>query len=71
MDNRVNDLKNLFQDIGAQSCPYIFNLHCHTTSSDGSLEPLQLYSQASSLGLKHLAITDQYIKFSLYTGSMV
>lgn len=34
------------------------DLHCHTTSSDGSLTPRELVQAASKLGLKAVGITD-------------
>lgn len=37
--------------------PYI-DLHTHTTASDGTLSPSELVSQAYSLGLRAVAITD-------------
>ncbi len=58
--NISHPLVDVLKNIDIVSCPLNINLHCHTTSSDGSLEPLQLYRQASSLGLKHLAITDHH-----------
>jgi predicted metal-dependent phosphoesterase TrpH len=36
----------------------IFDLHCHSTSSDGSLTPQELILHAKRLGLAGLAITD-------------
>lgn len=36
----------------------MIDLHCHTTSSDGSLTPKELISKAKSIGLKAIAITD-------------
>ena len=34
------------------------DLHCHTTASDGSLEPAALYRRAAEQGVQMLAITD-------------
>lgn len=34
------------------------DLHCHTTASDGTLSPLQLYNRAHEQGVTLLAITD-------------
>ncbi|MGI9276403.1 MAG: PHP domain-containing protein [Endozoicomonas sp.] len=34
------------------------DLHCHTTASDGTLSPLQLYHRARDKGVEMLAITD-------------
>ena len=36
----------------------IWDLHCHSTASDGDLSPLQLYQRAAGRGVTHLAITD-------------
>ncbi len=41
-------------------CPGRANFHCHTTFSDGSLQPAQLAGQAIALGLEHLAVTDHH-----------
>ena len=35
-----------------------WDLHCHTTASDGQLSPNELITRASALGIEHLAITD-------------
>ncbi|KPQ30247.1 MAG: putative metal-dependent phosphoesterases (PHP family) [Marinobacter excellens HL-55] len=34
------------------------DLHCHTTASDGALDPEQLVARAAERGVSHLAITD-------------
>lgn len=34
------------------------DLHCHTTASDGALDPEQLVARAAEKGVSHLAITD-------------
>lgn len=34
------------------------DLHCHTTASDGKLDPAELVARAASNGVTHLAITD-------------
>lgn len=36
----------------------IYDLHCHTTASDGSLTPRELIARAAEKGVTHLAITD-------------
>ena len=46
--------------VNRHSCPGRCNFHCHTTSSDGSLTPEALATQAVDLGLEHLAITDHH-----------
>ncbi|MEZ5529844.1 MAG: PHP domain-containing protein [Porticoccaceae bacterium] len=40
------------------SSPLIYDLHSHTTCSDGSLTPTQLVQQAAAAGVDLLAITD-------------
>ena len=37
---------------------YKFDLHCHSTASDGSLTPNELVQRAHQNGVTHLAITD-------------
>lgn len=53
-------LKQVFQNIDAQSCPRLFNFHMHTVYSDGKLQPHILMEQAIAIGLKGLAITDHH-----------
>ncbi|MFN6339531.1 MAG: PHP domain-containing protein, partial [Cyanobacteriota bacterium] len=53
-------LTAVLRQVGPESCPGRFNFHCHTTHSDGSLQPGDLASQAVRLGLEHLAITDHH-----------
>ena len=53
-------IADVLTNIHSQSCPKSINFHCHTTSSDGSMDPIVLIKQASTLGLKHLAITDHH-----------
>jgi predicted metal-dependent phosphoesterase TrpH len=53
-------LKQVFQNIDAQSCPTTFNFHMHTVFSDGKLQPSTLMEQAIAIGLKGLAITDHH-----------
>ncbi|GAB1543077.1 PHP domain-containing protein [Scytonema sp. NUACC21] len=53
-------LKSIFQNIDAQSCPRNFNFHMHTVHSDGKLQPSALMEQAIAIGLKGLAITDHH-----------
>lgn len=38
--------------------PTIYDLHTHSTASDGSVEPAQLVAKANALGVHHLALTD-------------
>ncbi|MCX5942880.1 MAG: PHP domain-containing protein [Cyanobacteria bacterium] len=53
-------LVQVLQGVHGGSCPGELNFHCHTLHSDGSLRPEELASQAASLGLRHLAITDHH-----------
>lgn len=53
-------LKQVFQNINAQSCPRLFNFHMHTVYSDGRLQPSGLMEQAIAIGLKGFAITDHH-----------
>lgn len=53
-------LKQVFQTIDAESCPWSFNFHMHTVYSDGKLQPEALIEQAVTIGLKGLAITDHH-----------
>ncbi len=50
----------ILSSLTKNSCPRECNFHTHTTCSDGSLEPIQLISQASINRLKHLSITDHH-----------
>ncbi|MBD6617363.1 PHP domain-containing protein [Komarekiella sp. 'clone 1'] len=53
-------LKQVFQNIDAQSCPRLFNFHMHTVYSDGRLQPNGLMEQAIAIGLEGFAITDHH-----------
>lgn len=53
-------LKAVWAEIRADSCPYHYNFHLHTTASDGQLPPEKLLEQAIAIGLKGLAITDHH-----------
>ena len=53
-------LKEVFQNLDAQSCPNSYNFHMHTVYSDGKLQPSELMQQAINIGLKGLAITDHH-----------
>ena len=53
-------LRSVLEQVGPESCPGHFNFHCHTLCSDGSLDPLELISQASERGLTNLAVTDHH-----------
>ncbi|HLO87692.1 MAG TPA: PHP domain-containing protein [Nostocaceae cyanobacterium] len=56
----VELLKQVFQNINAQSCPTLYNFHMHTVHSDGKLQPSVLMEQAIAIGLQGLAITDHH-----------
>ena len=69
-------LKNILKNITKDSCPYSINFHMHSTFSDGSLSPLQIYNQAKELNIDHYAITDHhsvdaYIELCNLTGSSI
>ncbi len=53
-------LKEIWQKIEVNSCPYAYNFHLHTTCSDGQLTPENLIKQAIKNGLKEIAITDHH-----------
>lgn len=53
-------LKQVFQTIDADSCPYSYNFHMHTIFSDGQLKPEAVMEQAIAIGLQGLAITDHH-----------
>jgi predicted metal-dependent phosphoesterase TrpH len=53
-------LKEVFQNLDAQSCPNDYNFHMHTVYSDGQMEPSEVIEQAIDNGLKGLAITDHH-----------
>lgn len=53
-------LRQVFSNIGPESCPYFYNFHMHTHCSDGQLKPEALIEQAVRIGLKGLAITDHH-----------
>lgn len=53
-------LREVWATIDHNSCPYNYNFHMHTTSSDGQLTPIALIEQAVRIGLKGMAITDHH-----------
>ena len=53
-------LKKIIKSITKQSCPNSINFHMHSTYSDGSLSPIEIYNQAIDLNLDHYAITDHH-----------
>ncbi len=54
------DLIELTKRVNKESCPKNINFHCHTTFSDGSLNPEDLLDQAYRNNLKFLSITDHH-----------
>ena len=66
-------LINILKSITKESCPNSINLHIHSTFSDGSLTPKEIYNQAITLNIDHYAITDHhsvdaYIELSKFVG---
>lgn len=60
---RSTDKSGLIQVLGnvhGGSCPHDYNFHLHTLHSDGKCDPITLFEQAITLGLKGLAITDHH-----------
>lgn len=57
---RGNDLRAVFSQLTAESCPHVYNFHMHTVCSDGKLQPEALIQQAIALKLKGFAITDHH-----------
>jgi predicted metal-dependent phosphoesterase TrpH len=53
-------LKQVWENLQPDSCPYSYNFHMHTVCSDGQLTPLALIEQAVTIGLKGMAITDHH-----------
>ncbi len=53
-------LRQVFASVNADSCPYTYNFHMHTTHSDGQLRPEHLVEQVLEIGLKSFAITDHH-----------
>ena len=60
MTPEPHPLRSVLEQVGPESCPGRFNFHCHTLCSDGSLDPIELISQASERGLTNLAVTDHH-----------
>lgn len=53
-------LRQVWENMQPDSCPYSYNFHMHTIYSDGQLKPEDLIKQAIAIGLKGLAITDHH-----------
>ncbi len=56
----ASELRQIFAEVDANSCPKKLNFHLHTQFSDGKLDPCDLVDQAIALGVKHFAITDHH-----------
>lgn len=56
----THPLRPVLEQVHPGSCPTELNFHCHTTCSDGSLQPEHLGRQALGIGLRHLAVTDHH-----------
>ena len=56
----THPLRPVLEQVHPGSCPTELNFHCHTTCSDGSLQPEHLGRQALAIGLRHLAVTDHH-----------
>jgi predicted metal-dependent phosphoesterase TrpH len=54
------ELRQVFQQIDAHSCPSRYNFHMHTHYSDGQMAPEDLLTQAIEIGLEDMAITDHH-----------
>lgn len=53
-------LRQVWQNINEESCPFQYNFHMHTVCSDGQLTPESLMAQVIKIGLKGMAITDHH-----------
>lgn len=60
ISQNISALKQVFESIEADSCPYSYNFHMHTVCSDGRLQAEALIEQALTIGLKGFAITDHH-----------
>lgn len=54
------ELRQVFRQIDALSCPSRCNFHMHTRYSDGQMTPENLLTQAIEIGLEDMAITDHH-----------
>ncbi len=54
------ELIKLTSSLNKDSCPNSVNFHCHTTYSDGSLNPEELLEEAYKNNIKYLSITDHH-----------
>ncbi len=58
--NNRKKLTDTIRTIRSNSCPKEVNLHIHSTFSDGSLTPTEIYNQVLELDIKNFAITDHH-----------
>lgn len=56
----AQQLRDIFLQVDAETCPGQYNFHMHTLHSDGKLTPADVMTQAMAIGLKGLAITDHH-----------
>ena len=56
----TEQLRIVFEQIGPQSCPHVYNFHMHSRCSDGRLSPAQIVDSALKIGLSGFAITDHH-----------
>lgn len=56
----TTNLKKVWENLDANSCPRQYNFHMHTIASDGKLTPQNLVQQVIELGLQGFAITDHH-----------
>ena len=73
--NNTHKLVDIIKSITKKSCPNSINFHMHSSYSDGSLTPKEIYNQAIELNIDHYAITDHhsvdaYIELSQFTDSI-
>lgn len=54
------ELRQVFAQVCARSCPKYCNFHLHTVYSDGKMQPISLVDQAVSMRVRHFAITDHH-----------
>ena len=60
MNNNKDNLIFILKNITRDSCPKSVNFHMHSTFSDGSLSPIEIYNQAIELKIDHYSITDHH-----------
>ena len=63
MDLHSKKIKSIMEELAKVQSPApkgksMYELHCHTTASDGKLTPIELIDVAEKLNIKTIAITD-------------